>query len=127
MKRMIGLLMMMGMVVGVVGCGDDDSSPTSSSVSQDKYSETIVGTWNYFGEPFWTFSVDGTVEFDGWDLTYLWAISGSTLTITDLDGDLWGEYPLEIKSMSSTELVYVSKIDKVDGSGTVEEEVTHTR
>ena len=124
---MIVLLMMMGMMVGVVGCGDDDSSPTSSSVSQDDYSETIVGTWKWYGEPHWTFSVDGTVEFDGWDLTYLWAISGSTLTITNSDGDLWGDYPLEIKSMSSTKLVYVSKIDKVDGSGTVEEEVTHTR
>ena len=119
--------MMMGMVVGVVGCGDDDSSPTSSSVSQDDYSETIVGTWEWYGEPHWTFSSDGTVEFDGFELTYYWEISGSTLTITDSDGDLWGDYPLEIKSMSSTKLVYVIKIDKVDGSGTVEEEVTHTR
>ena len=126
MRRMIGFLMMVGLVIGV-GCGDDDSSPTSSSVSQDKYSEIIVGTWNYFGEPFWTFSVDGTVGFDGWDLTYLWAISGSTLTITDSDGNLYGEYPIEIKSMSSTQLVYINKIDKVDGSGTVEEEVTQNR
>ena len=126
MGRMIGFLMMVGLVIGV-GCGDDDSSPTSSSVSQDEYSETIVGTWNYFGEPFWTFSVDGTVEFDGWDLTYLWAISGSTLTITDSDGNLFGEYPIEIKSMSSTQLVYINKIDKVDGSGTIEEEVTQNR
>ena len=46
MRRMIGFLMMVGLVIGV-GCGDDDSSPTSSSVSQDKYSETIVGTWYY--------------------------------------------------------------------------------
>jgi hypothetical protein len=128
MRRMIGFLMMVGLVIGV-GCGDDDSSPTSSSVSQDKYSETIVGTWNYAGEPFWTFSSDETVEFDGavFELTYSWEISGSTLTITDSDGNLWGEYPIEIKSMSSTQLVYINKIDKVDGSGTVEEEVTHTR
>ena len=40
MKRMLGLLMVVGLVIGV-GCGDDDSSPTSSSVSQDDYSETI--------------------------------------------------------------------------------------
>ena len=90
--------------------------------------ETIVGTWKWNGEPHWTFSSEGTVEFAGWeDVTFYWAISGSTLTITNSDGDLWGEYPLEIKSMSSTKLVYVSKIDKVDGSGTVEEEVTYTR
>ena len=129
MKRMIGLLMMMGMVVGVVGCGDDDSSPTSSSVSQDDYSETIVGTWKWYGEPHWTFSSDGTVEYDGdvFELTYSWDISGSTLTITNSDGNLLGEYPIEIKSMSATQLVYINKIDKVDGSGTVEEEVTHTR
>ena len=38
MRRMIGFLMMVGLVIGV-GCGDDDSSPTSSSVSQDKYSD----------------------------------------------------------------------------------------
>ena len=126
MRRMIGFLMMVGLVIGV-GCGDDDSSPTSSSVSQDKYSETIVGTWKWNGEPHWTFSSDGTVEFDGWELTYYWEISGSTLTITDSDGNLWGEYAIEIKSMSSTQLVYINKIDKVDGSGTVEEEVTHTR
>ena len=127
MRRIIGFLMMVGLVISV-GCGDDDSSPTSSSVSQDKYHETIVGTWNYFGEPFWTFSSDETVEFADWeDFTFYWAISGSTLTITDSDGDLWGEYPLEITSMSSTKLVYVSKIDKVDGSGTVEEEVTQNR
>ena len=127
MRRLIGFLMMVGLVIGV-GCGDDDSSPTSSSVSQDKYSETIVGTWNYLGEPFWTFSSDQTLGFVNWENLHLyWAISGSTLTITDSDGDIWNEYPLEIKSMSSTKLVYVSKIDKVDGSGTVEEEVTHTR
>ena len=89
--------------------------------------ETIVGTWKWNGEPHWTFSSDGTVEFDGWELTYYWEISGSTLTITDSAGNLWGEYPIEIKSMSSTQLVYINKIDKVDGSGTVEEEVTHTR
>ena len=119
--------MMVGLVISV-GCGDDDSSPTSSSVSQDEYSETIVGTWNYFGEKFWTFSSDETVEFAGYeDFTFYWEILGSTLTITDSDGTLWGDYPLEIKSMSSTQLVYINKIDKVDGSGTVEEEVTHTR
>ena len=127
MRRIFGILVM-GLVVMIVGCGDDDSSPTSSSESQDKYSETIVGTWKWYGDPHWTFSSDGKVEFDGWEgVIYYWAISGSTLTITGSDGTLWGDYPLEIKSMSSTQLVYINKIDKVDGSGTVEEEVTHTR
>ena len=82
MRRLIGLLMMVGLVVGV-GCGDDDSSPTSSSVSQDKYSETIVGgTWKDGGEPIWTFNADGTVVYDGYeDYIYTWSIDGSTLTV----------------------------------------------
>ena len=127
MRRMIGFLMMVGLVIGV-GCGDDDSSPTSSSVSQDEYSETIVGTWNYGGEPFWEFEGDAQMYFKGFEeTTYNWEISGSTLTITNEIGNLWGDYPIEIKSMSSTQLVYINKINKVDGSGTVEEEVTHTR
>ncbi|MEE2658765.1 MAG: hypothetical protein VX733_09700 [Candidatus Latescibacterota bacterium] len=125
MRQLFGLLMIVGLVVGVVGCGDDDASPTS--VSQDEYSETIVGTWNWYGEPHWTFSSDGTVEFDGWDLIYFWAISGSMLAIVDSDGNLWGDYTIEIQSMSSTQLVYINTTDKVDGSGTVQERVTHTR
>lgn len=119
--------MMMGLVVSFVGCGDDDSSPTGSSVSQDMYAETIVGTWESYGEPFWTFSSDGTVEIIGWGLIYNWGISGSTLTITDSDGNLYGEYPIEIVSMSNNRLVYTNTIDKVDGSGTVEDKITMTR
>jgi hypothetical protein len=108
-----------------VGCGDDDSSLTSSSVSQDKYSETIVGTWEYDSDPMWTFLSDGTVLLG--DLrtgeSYLWTIEGSRLSITDSDGNLTSEYPYESKSMSSTKLVFISKINKVDGSGTVEAEL----
>ena len=125
MKRTIGLLMMLGIVVSVAGCGDDDSNPTSAS--QDKYSETILGTRVNDGDPMWTFSSDGTVLDEWWEVSYRWTIEGSTLSITDPDGNLTSEYPHEIKSMSSTQLVYINKIDKVDGSGTVEEEVTHTR
>jgi len=125
MKRMIGLLMILGIVVSVTGCGDDDSNPTSAS--QDKYSETILGTWKHDGDPMWTFSSDGTVLDEWWEVSYRWTIEGSTLSITDADGNLTSEYPYEIKSMSSTKLVFRAKINKVDGSGTVEEDVTYTR
>jgi len=81
-KKRVGLVMMMGLVVSFVGCGDDDYSPTGSSVSQDMYAETIVGTWDAYGDPFWTFSSDGTVEIIGWGLIYNWEISESKLTIT---------------------------------------------
>ena len=127
MKRMFGLLMMVGLLVSV-GCGgDDDSSPTSSSVSQDKYSETILGTWKHDSDPMWTFSRDRTVLDEYMEVSYRWTIEGSTLSITDADGNLTSEYPYEIKSLSSTQLVFISKIDKVDGTGTIEEEVTYTR
>lgn len=106
MNRMIGLLMMCGLVVNVVGCGDDDSSPTSSSVSQDKYSETILGTWKDGGSPIWTFNADGTVVWDGYEsLNHTWSIEGARLTITDADtGTIYAEY--DITSLSSTQFVF---------------------
>ena len=119
--------MMMGLVVGFVGCGDQDSVPTTSSVSQDMYAETIVGTWEHMGEPFWAFSPDGTVEFVGWDIFYNWEISGSTLTITNSDGSLYDEFPYEIEFMSKNRFVYIQTFNKVDGSGTIEDKITMTR
>jgi hypothetical protein len=108
MKRTIGLLMMVGLVVGVVGCGDDDSSPTSSSVSQDKYSVTIIGgAWEDGGEPIWTFNADGTVVYDGYeDSNYTWSIVGATLIIYDEDSET--EFSrFEITSLSNAEFVFV--------------------
>jgi len=127
MKRMSGLLMMVGLVIGV-GCGDDDSSPTSSSVSQDKYSETIEGTWTEsYGGPGWTFNADRTGVDDVIEEPITWSIVGSTLTITHGDDYIGNDYDRVIISMSSTELVYMEKSDSEDGSGTIEEEVTLTR
>ena len=105
MRRMFGFLMMVGLVIGV-GCGDDDSSPTSSSVAQDKYSETIVGgTWKDGGEPIWTFNTDGTVVYDGYeDSNFTWSIVDSTLTVSDEDGAVFARY--EITSLSNTEYVF---------------------
>ena len=70
LKKMIGLVLMMGLVVSFVGCGHEDSFPTASSVLQDVYAETIIDPWEHMGEPFWAFSSDGTVEFVGWDILY---------------------------------------------------------
>ena len=51
MRRMIGFLMMVGLVIGV-GCGSDD--PTSSSRN------LIIGTWEDQVEgQFWRFDSDG--------------------------------------------------------------------
>ena len=55
MKRMIGLLMVVGIMVGVVGCGDDDN-PVKSS-----HEDLLVGTWEDQEDGGWiTFSSDGT-------------------------------------------------------------------
>ena len=108
MKGIFGLLMMVGLFVSV-GCGgDDDSSPTSSSVSQDKYEETIVGTWNDGGEPILTFNTDKTVVYEGFEGYYTWSIEGSTLTITDGDsGEVFAVYVID--SLSSTQFVYAEE------------------
>ena len=85
--------------------GDDDSNTASSSVSSDNFAETILGLWKSGGEPIWTFNADGTLVFDGYEeLNYYWSIEGSTLTITDADGNVFAVY--EINSLTSEQFVY---------------------
>ena len=108
MKKLFGIFVL-GLVVNVVGCGDDDnpvkSSIASSSTSSDNFAETILGLWYEEGEPIWTFNADGTLVFDGYEeLNYYWSIEGSTLTITDADGNVFGVY--EINSLTSEQFVY---------------------
>ena len=96
MKRTIGLLMMVGLVVGV-GCGDDDSSPTKSSESQD----LLVGEWQdeYGGSL--TFKSDGTFLEDG--DSGRWSLVGDQLTYIYDDPDL-GTYIENVISVTNTEL-----------------------
>ena len=47
MKRMFGLLMMVGLVIGVGGCGGDSDSPTGPSEEITKWSKTIGGSYGY--------------------------------------------------------------------------------
>ena len=77
MKRTIGLLMVMVMVIGLmvsVGCGSDD--PTSSS------RKLIVGTWEGDEGTFWRFDSDGTTTeiYDGKEYDKsTWSIEGDQL------------------------------------------------
>ena len=107
MNKYLGYIMILGLMINGMGCGDDDSNPTSSSVSQDSYSETIVGGWKIEGQLAWTFNANGTVVYDGWEeYNYTWKIEGARLTITDADsGEVFSQY--DIKSLSSTKLVTV--------------------
>ena len=117
-----------------VGCGDSSesgiitpSTPSSIVISEENYSQGILGIWYYYSEPYINFSSDGTAHYTDWNTTYQWLISGSQLSITDTDGNLTSEYPYEIESMSDTELIYIQAIDKIDGDGIIQERVILTR
>ena len=106
-KRVLGGMILMGFIITSVGCGDDDSNPASSNVSQDSYAETIVGGWKIEGQLAWTFNADGTVVYDGYEeYNFTWKIEGKRLTITDMDtNEVWSKY--DIKSLSNSEMVTV--------------------
>ena len=93
-KRMIGLLMMLGLVVSVVGCGDDDN-PVSSN------RDLLLGEWEdeYGGSL--TFNSDGTFLEDG--DSGKWSLVGDQLTYTYDDPDL-GIYIEKLISVTNTEL-----------------------
>ena len=79
MRRLIGLLMMVGLMVGVVGCGDDDNPVKSNQ-------DLLVGTWlDEDGDP-GTFRSDGTfVDHEGDEGT--WSLVGDQVTLTYDDPD----------------------------------------
>ena len=73
MRRMIGFLMMVGLVVGVVGCGNDDNPVKSNQ-------ELFVGTWFVDGDFSVSFRSDGTWLDDDGD-SGTWSLVGDQLTI----------------------------------------------
>ena len=92
MKRTIGLLMMVGLMVGVVGCGDDDNPVKSSN------EDLLVGTWiadDPDSHHSWTYHSDGTMTnydtelgenvVDGPVVT--WSINGDNLIWSGRRGD----------------------------------------
>ena len=95
MKRMIGLLMVMGLMVGIIGCGDDKNPVKSNQ-------DLLVGTL-IFEEGDWvTFRDDGTfVEDDGYEGT--WSLVGDQLTLTFDDED-FGSGTVTLNSVTDTEL-----------------------
>ena len=96
MRRLIGLLMMVGLMVGVVGCGDDDN-PVKSNQDLDP----VVGTWlNEDGDSI-TFRSDGT--FVDWEEDEgTWSLVGDQLTIEYNDED-YGSGTVTLNSVTDTE------------------------
>ena len=77
MKRMIGLLMVMGLMVGIIGCGDDKNPVMSNQ-------DLLVGTWiDDEGDPV-TFRADGTfvIPDEELELEGTWSVAGDKLTLT---------------------------------------------
>ena len=74
---MIRLLMVMGLMVGIIGCGDDKNPVKSNQ-------DLLVGTWiDDEGDAF-TFRADGTfvIADEEPELEGTWSVAGDKLTLT---------------------------------------------
>ena len=120
MIRLLGLLMMVGLMVGVVGCGDDDNPVKEVTPSNQ---DLLVGTWTIGDSDDFsvTFRSDGTyVEVeDGEESTGFWSLVGDQLTVSDSDGS--DSETLTLNSVTDTEMTLI--FEDEDG----EETVTYTR
>ena len=120
MKRTIGILMMVGLMVGVVGCGDDDNPVREVTPSNQ---DLLVGTWTIGDSDDFSLTLksDGTyVEVeDGEESTGIWSLEGDQLTVSDSDGS--DSETLTLNSVTDTEMFLTFKDE--DG----EETVTYTR
>ena len=67
MKKILGLLMMMELMVSVVGCGRNSDSPTGPVENWGP--EILLGTWNRsdaeLGRVSMSFNSDGTFRIGG--------------------------------------------------------------
>ena len=98
MKRMVGLLMMVGLVVGVVESNGNDDNPVKSN------QDLLVGTWLDEDGDSITFRSDGT--FVDWDEDEgTWSLVGDQLTIAYDDPDLADDgFTVTLNSVTDTEL-----------------------
>ena len=82
MKPTIGFLMMVGLMVGTVGCGDDNNPVKSDE-------DLLVGTWSFEAGSLATFSSDGTLirSEEGLEIAGTWSLTGDKLTITYSEND----------------------------------------
>ena len=83
MRRMIGFLMLVGLMVGIVGCGDDNNPVKSDE-------DLLVGTWLDEDGLLVTISSDGTLveSMEGLELAGTWSLVGDQLTLTYSEKDL---------------------------------------
>ena len=95
MRRLIGLVMMVGLMAGVAGGGDDNP------VKSDQ--DLLVGTWLDEDGDLWTLRSNGTfVDWEGDEGT--WSLVGDQLTLTYDDPD-FGGFTDTLNSVTDTELI----------------------
>ena len=115
MKRTIGFLMMVGLMVGIVGCGDDDNPVKEVTPSNQ---DLLVGTWTIVDSDDFSLTLksDGTyVEVeDGEESTGIWSLEGDQLTGSDSDGS--DSETLTLNSVTDTEMTLTYKDE--DGEDT---------
>ena len=80
MKGIFRLIVLVGLMVGVVGCGDDDNPVKSNQ-------ELLVGTWTDEAVDDWTLKADGTFV-DNFEGEGTWSLVGDQLSFTYDDPDL---------------------------------------
>jgi len=113
MKRIIGLLMMVGLMVGVVGGGDDDNPVKSDQ-------DLLVGIWLDGDGDSMTFRSDGT--FVDWEEDEgTWSLVGDQLTIAYNDED-YGSGTVTLNSVTDTEFTVTDE----DGESWVSTKQTGT-
>ena len=99
MKWTIILLMMVGLMVGIVGCGDDDN-PVNSDIDR------LAGTWIDQENYEVAFKLDGTYVYTGVDYIEegTWSLEGDELTLfNDKDGE--DGYTFTLMSVTDTEFI----------------------
>jgi len=116
MKRTIGFLMMVGLMVGIVGCGDDDNPVKEVTPSNQ---DLLVGTWTIVDSDDFslTFRSDGTyveVEDGEEQSTGIWSLEGDQLTFSESDGS--DSETLTLNSVTDTEMTLTYKDE--DGEDT---------
>ena len=104
---MIGLLMVMGLMVGIIGCGDDKNPVKSNQ-------DLLVGTWiDDEGDAF-TFRADGTLVLRDEDdeLEGTWSVAGDTLTMAYTEENLREFFITELRESLKEDGLTDTEIDE---------------
>ena len=102
MKKLFGIFVL-GLIVNVVGCGDDDNPVKSSN------QDLLVGTWMDEDEDAWTYRSDGT--FVDWDEDEgTWSLVGDQFIMAYND-EAYDDETYTVISVTDTEFTHTYEGD----------------